>query len=308
MQIMMTHLYQPQRSASIPTLRQLSCFKQAAEHLTFTQAAESLEMSQPAFSSAIRELEITLGAILFDRSMRRVRLTPAGESVRAQVSWMIATFDQGMDDMLQRLQRRSHVIRIHCIPSAWQWIAPYMAQFQQHYPEVQFQMNDMHSDALAQSITQGDADIAVGVYFDAPAHIESRLITTDEILVAVSQRHPLAHQSRLHWYDLKDQSLVILRRGSTYDMIAATLQAQGVNMNTPQNLWSIESLYAVVHNDLKVGVISSLNKQALTDPQLRYLPVSRPQLTRKICLMKHGRRDDTPLLVQSFWDSLCDTL
>lgn len=304
----MTHVFQPQRSAPIPTLRQLSCFKQAAEHPTFTQAAESLEMSQPAFSSAIRELEITLGATLFDRSMRRVRLTPAGESVRAQVSWMIATFDQGMDDMLQRLQHRSHVIRIHCIPSALQWIAPYMAKFQAHYPEVQFQMDDMHSDTLAQSITQGDADIAVGLHFDTPAHIDSRLIATDEILVAVSERHPLAQHAKLYWRDLKDQSLVVLRRGSTYEMIAATLQAQGVNMNTPQNLWSIESLYAVVHNDLKVGVISSLNKQALADPQLCYLPVSRPHLARKICLMKHGQRADTPLLVQSFWDLLCDTL
>lgn len=304
----MTHVFQPQRSAPIPTLRQLSCFKQAAEHPTFTQAAQALDMSQPAFSSAIRELEITLGATLFDRSMRRVRLTPAGESVRAQVNWMIATFDQGMDDMLQRLQHRSHVIRIHCIPSALQWIAPYMAQFQQTYPEVQFQMEDMHSDTLAQSITQGDADIAVGVHFDTPAHIDSRLITTDEILVAVSERHPLAQQSKLHWRDLKDQSLVVLRRGSTYDMIAATLQAQGVNINSPQNLWSIESLYAVVHNELKVGVISSLNKQALADPQLCYLPVTRPQLARKICLMKHARQADTPLLVQSFWDSLCDAL
>ncbi|QMV71874.1 LysR family transcriptional regulator [Comamonas piscis] len=304
----MTHVFQPQRSAPIPTLRQLSCFKQAAEHPTFTQAAESLEMSQPAFSSAIRELEITLGATLFDRSMRRVRLTPAGESVRAQVSWMIATFDQGMDDMLQRLQHRSHVIRIHCIPSALQWIAPYMAKFQAHYPEVQFQMDDMHSDTLAQSITQGDADIAVGLHFDTPAHIDSRLIATDEILVAVSERHPLAQHATLYWRDLKDQSLVVLRRGSTYEMIAATLKAQGVNMNTPQNLWSIESLYAVVHNDLKVGVISSLNKQALADPQLCYLPVSRPHLARKICLMKHGKRADTPLLVQSFWDLLCDTL
>ena len=304
----MTHVFQPQRSAPIPTLRQLSCFKQATEHPTFTQAAHSLDMSQPAFSSAIRELEITLGATLFDRSMRRVRLTPAGESVRAQVSWMIATFDQGMEDMLQRLQHQSHVIRIHCIPSASQWIAPYMAQFQERYPEVQFQLDDMHSDTLAQSISQGDADIAVGLYFDAPAHVELRLVTSDEIVVAVSKHHPLAQQNKLYWRDLKDQSLVVLRRGGTYDMIAGVLQEQGVDVNGPQNLLSIESLYAVVHSDLKIGVISCLSKQAHFDQELCYLPVTRPQLARKICLMKHGKQADTPLLVQTFWDMLCDTL
>lgn len=304
----MTHVFQPQRSAPIPTLRQLSCFKQAAEHPTFTQAAQVLDMSQPAFSSAIRELEITLGATLFDRSMRRVRLTPAGESVRAQVNWMIATFDQGMQDMHQRLQHRSQVLRIHCIPSALQWIAPFMAQFQQRYPEVQFQMEDMHSDVLAESIKHGDADIAVGLHLDTPMCIESRLILTDEIMAVVSQRHPLAQLRKLHWHDLKDQSLVVLRRGNTYDMIAAVLLEQGVNMNAPQNLMSIESLYALVHSHLKVGVISSLNRQALRDQQLCYLPVDRPQLARKISLMKHCRRADTPLLVQTFWDMLCDEL
>ena len=304
----MTHVFQPQRSAPIPTLRQLSCFKQAAEHPTFTQAAQALDMSQPAFSSAIRELEITLGATLFDRSMRRVRLTPAGESVRAQVSWMIATFDQDMEDMHQRLQRQSQLIRVHCIPSASQWIAPRMGRFQQRHPQVQFELDDMHSDTLAESITQGDADIAIGLHFDTPLHIESRLITTDEMMVVVSQRHPLARLPKLYWKDLKDQSLVVLRRGNTYDMVASALKEQGVEINGPQNLSSIESLYAVVHSDLKVGVISSMSRQAHQDPQLCYLPVSRPHLARKICLMKHGRRADTPLLVQTFWDMLCDEL
>ncbi|MEJ5150737.1 LysR family transcriptional regulator [Comamonas sp. MYb396] len=304
----MTHVYQPQRSASIPTLRQLSCFKQAAEHPTFTQAAQSLAMSQPAFSSAIRELELTLGVTLFDRSMRRVRLTPAGESVRAQVSWMIATFDQGMEEMLQRLQHQSHAIRIHCIPSASQWIAPYMAQFQQRHPEVHFVLDDMHSDTLIESITQGDADIAVGLQFDTPSHIDSRLIATDEIMVVLSPRHPLAQQAKLHWHHLKDQPLAVLRRGNTYDMITTVLREQGVHVNVPHNLSSIESLYALVHSDLKVGLISSLSKQAHSDPQLCYLPIARPQLARKICLMKHGKQAGTPLLVQAFWDMLCDTL
>lgn len=304
----MTHVFQPQRSAPIPTLRQLSCFKQAAEHTTFTQAAQALDMSQPAFSSAIRELEITLGATLFDRSMRRVRLTPAGESVRTQVSWMIATYNEGMQDMMQRLQHQNHVIRIHCIPSFWQWLAPHMAQFQQRYPEVHFHLDDKHCDAVFQSLVQGDTDIAVGLQFSAAPDIDSRLISTDDILIAVSKQHPLAHRSRLYWLDLKDQPLVVLQRGTTYKSIAGLLREQGMDVNSRQNLSSIESMYAMVHSDLKIGVISSLNMQAHCDPELCYLPVTRPQLARKVCLMKHAKRADTPLLAQTFWDELCAAL
>jgi LysR family carnitine catabolism transcriptional activator len=304
----MTHVYLPQRSASIPTLRQLNCFKQAAEHATFTQAAQSIDMSQPAFSSAIRELELTLGVTLFDRSIRRVRLTPAGESVRSQVNWIIATFDQGLQDMLKRLQYQSHVIRVHCIPSFWQWIAPHMARFQQLHPEVHFRLDDKHSDDLLEAMLQGHIDIAVGPQCHPPADIDSRLIRTDEILIAISKRHSLTRQSKLHWLDLRDQALVVLQRGSAYESIASLLQEQGLDVNRHQNLSSIESLYAMVHNNLKIGVISELNKQAHWDPELCYLPVTRPQLARKICLMKHAKRAEMPLLVQSFWDMLCDTL
>ncbi|MFC3217321.1 hypothetical protein ACFODQ_05720 [Comamonas sp. JC664] len=76
-------------------------------------------------------------------------------------------------------------------------------------------------------------------------------------------------------------------------MITTVLREQGVHVNVPHNLSSIESLYALVHSDLKVGLISSLSKQAHTDPQLCYLPIARPQLARKICLMKHGKQADT---------------
>ncbi|MFC3217320.1 LysR family transcriptional regulator substrate-binding protein [Comamonas sp. JC664] len=134
--------------------------------------------------------------------------------MRAQVSWMIATFDQAWRRCSSGCSTRAAIritasigIAVDCAVHGPVPAAP---------PEVHFVLDDMHSDTLIESITQGDADIAVGLHFDMPAHIDSRLITSDEIVVVVSPRHPLAQQAKLHWHDLKDQPLAVLRRGNTY--------------------------------------------------------------------------------------------
>ncbi|MET8796116.1 LysR family transcriptional regulator [Nocardia sp. NPDC004568] len=61
--------------------RDLRYFAAVAEQLNFTRAAESLFVSQPALSKQIRALERQLGAPLFDRDGRSVRLTPVGEAL-----------------------------------------------------------------------------------------------------------------------------------------------------------------------------------------------------------------------------------
>lgn len=302
----MTNIHQQSKPTSMPTLRQLHCFQQAAEHSTFTQAAQSLAMSQPAFSSAIAELEKNLGTVLFDRSMRRVQLTCAGKSVRTQVSWMISNFEQGITHIQQQLQSRNHAIAIHCTPSALPWITPRMAEFLHCHPEARFTLDDVHSDSLSTSITQGTVDIAVGLGCGTQPDIQSCVIASDEIVAVLSKHHPLAKRAKLQWNDLKDQALVMLQRGHSHGLIAPVLQERG--LGKPQKLLAIESLHAMVHSNLKIGLISSLNKQKHLGPELCYLPLVQPLLTSKISLMRKARRNNTPILVQRFWDALCKTL
>jgi DNA-binding transcriptional LysR family regulator len=113
-----------------PSLRQLSCFKEVATHRSFSRAAQALSMSQPALSSAIRELETLLGTALFDRSTHHVRLTSAGEAVRPQVEWMINNFVQGVQDLQQLLKYQADTVRISCIPSTTHLLAPWLATWQ----------------------------------------------------------------------------------------------------------------------------------------------------------------------------------
>src|SRR5215467_3892544 len=76
--------------------RELRIFLALTEELHFGRTAERLGISQPGVSEALRGLESRLGVRLFDRTSRRVRLTPAGEALKRGLVPALAALDQAL--------------------------------------------------------------------------------------------------------------------------------------------------------------------------------------------------------------------
>jgi len=79
-------------------LRELRIFLTLADELHFGRTAKRLGISQPGVSEAVRVLESRLGVKVFDRTSRRVRLTPAGEALRRNLEPALAAVDQALAD------------------------------------------------------------------------------------------------------------------------------------------------------------------------------------------------------------------
>ena len=292
-----------------PTLRQLSCFKEVATHRSFSRAAQALSMSQPALSSAIRELELLLGITLFDRSTHHVRLTSAGEAVRPQVEWMINNFVQGVEDLQQLLKYQADTIRIACIPSTTHLLTPWLAEWQQSHPMVDLKIQDLRNDDLLASVANGGADIGLGLEFTIPATVETQFVTEDEVMAVVPANHRLAKLTELKWADLSDEPLSVLARGSTYEMIASVLEQQGVGIGYTETLTYTESMYAMVRSGLRIGLISRLYTHGRLDDGIVTLPLKSPELSRRICLMTRSATNTRRrAVVQECWDFLCGKL
>src|SRR5260370_20771391 len=90
-----------------PELRELRIFLVLADELHFGRTAERLGISQPGVSEAIRVLESRLGVKVFDRTSRRVRLTPAGEELKRTLGPALAALDQALAGTSQP----SHALR-----------------------------------------------------------------------------------------------------------------------------------------------------------------------------------------------------
>lgn len=299
----------PRKPRPTPSLRQLSCFKEVATQRSFSRAAQALSMSQPALSSAIRELELLLGITLFDRSTHHVRLTSAGEAVRPQVEWMINNFVQGVEDLQQLLKYQADTIRIACIPSTTHLLAPWLAEWQRTHPMVDLKLQDMRNDDLLTAVANGGADIGLGLEFTVPPSVETRFVTEDEVMAVLPASHRLAKQSVLKWTDLSDEPLVVLARGSTYEMIASMLDQQGVGISHTETLSYTESMYALVRSGLRIGLISRLYTYGRHSDDLVMRPLQSPELSRRICLMTRSASNSSRRsIVNECWNFLAEQM
>ncbi|MFA7292550.1 MAG: LysR substrate-binding domain-containing protein [Rhodocyclaceae bacterium] len=119
----------------LPSLDPLKGFEAAARHLSFTQAAAELHLTQSAISRQIQTLEDQLGVKLFQREVRRLKLTPAGETLYRVVGEMLSRLADVCAG-LRATQRRPQVNITAVVGIASLWLVPRLAAFQAEQPDV----------------------------------------------------------------------------------------------------------------------------------------------------------------------------
>ena len=154
-----------------PTLRQLRGFQAVARHRSFSRAAQALSLTQPALSSAIRDLERLLDVTLFDRSTHHVALTEQGASLLPQVDWLLNSFEHGVDDMHRTLAGGIRRLRVAALPSTMHLLAPALAAWQREHPEVAVCVRDLLNDDLLAALVAGEVDIGLGAELDRPVGV-----------------------------------------------------------------------------------------------------------------------------------------
>jgi LysR family transcriptional regulator, glycine cleavage system transcriptional activator len=116
----------------------IRAFEAAARTGSFRDAANELHLTPSAVSHAIRKLESTMSTMLFERSARSVRLTPAGENLMRHAGAAFDNLRRGMEEVAGR---GPQLLRVHSAPSfAAQWLAPRLAQFLAAEPKLEVRL------------------------------------------------------------------------------------------------------------------------------------------------------------------------
>ncbi len=168
--------------------RQLRYFTAVGQLKSFSQAAERCFISQSAISHQIAKLEQDMGVKLFDRSTRNVELTAAGERLMPVAAEALAIEARAREVVREPRNR----IRITANMSFAAQSLEAIASVREAHPglEIDFVLRDF-SDRMA-AITSGDADVAlIRGEVDRPG-LQSVSLGMQDLLVAVSRRHPLA--------------------------------------------------------------------------------------------------------------------
>lgn len=186
--------------------RHLLVFEAAARTGSFTRAANELNVQQPAVSAAVKQLERSLGTLLFARAHRAVTLTHAGERLYNDVS---AAFERihRTARMLSLRGAQDHVTLSASTAFAHYWMVPRLARFHGDHPDIDLRLQtserepDLDAEAISLAIRRGDGDWP---------GCESHLIAPEVISPIAAPRVMAAATGLASVADLRDQSLIHL--------------------------------------------------------------------------------------------------
>ncbi|HKK36177.1 MAG TPA: LysR substrate-binding domain-containing protein [Paracoccaceae bacterium] len=167
------------------TLKQLRYFEALARHGHFGRAAEACSISQPALSLQIKELEGALGAALFERGARQVRLTGLGEAFAARVREILRSVDELAD--LARAEGGSLAgrLRIGVIPTVAPYLLPTLiADLTRRHAGLDIHVRETLTPRLLRELSDGRLDTAiVALPISEPAFAEVPLFSEEFVLV-----------------------------------------------------------------------------------------------------------------------------
>lgn len=215
-------IYQERMSRRLPPLLATRYFEAVARHLSFTQAAEELHLSQGAISLQIRKLETFLDTALFIRHARHIELTETGRLFYHASRTLLDGFETAVDDIMD--PNHLQTLTISTIPTiSILWLMPRLASFTSQQPHIEVRVVsdirtvDMHSDNIDVSLRVGrfpgkrypdNAPAVDLVLLEDWTGIEADFLFTD-VLVPVASKQWYATQAPIrHVSDFTSASLI----------------------------------------------------------------------------------------------------
>lgn len=212
----------------------LAAFRAVAEQMSFRKAAEELYLTQPAVSMQIKALEEDLGAQLFDRTGRRLRLTQAGallyERARQSNELLEATGDQ-IAALGGRYESR---LSLGASTTIAQYVLPgLLGAFCQAHPDIRPTLTSGNTEHIVEAVEKGS--IALGFIEGPPRsnNVRTEPFLRDELVLIAPRAHRWARRGKISLAELAHEPLLMRERGSgTRRVIELALEHAGLSFNS----------------------------------------------------------------------------
>ena len=278
---------------------QLYIFQTVASHLSFSRAAEALEITQPAVSIQVQELERFLGITLFHRRPRGLRMTDSGDAVLAYSQQIFSLSSQLMNTVQEMEGLKSGHLVLGASTTPGEYVLPLVVgRFRQVYPGIHVKLAIGNTQTIIQRIL--DRDLDLGMVGDHVEEYSSELemvdYQEDEIVLVTAPSHPAASLGRLTPEQVVDLGLVAREEGSaTRRSAESQFQKLGVTPNIVVELGSNQAVKQAAAAGGGIGIISRLGITAeLKAGMLTVLEVAGWECRRTLTLVQPRDRYLSP--------------
>jgi len=264
----------------------LKTFRAVARTGSFAAAAEKVALTQAAVSLQMRGLELALSRQLFDRSARQIALTRQGMEIQPKIEQIL--------DLLAELETQpvdgmEGPVTIGAVVSVIGALSLVVARLKTEHPRLDVRLLSARSDELAVMVEQGEVDIAAVVARAddmLPETLKWTTLYTEPLVLVVSRDIVDTDPQRI----LRTHGFLRFdRRVRTGRVVEQALQSLGLTVSEYLELNSIETIVALVRENVGVAVLPLLHRANWqADPALRVLSIGSTPLLRTVGMIQRA--------------------
>lgn len=264
--------------------KNMRAFVAVATSSTFAEAAQKLFISQPALSSAIKNMESQLGGKLFSRSTRKVELTPEGRSFLPKVQRVLADYDGAISDVKALFTAQKGSLVISAMPSFAEGPLPQIIQlFSKRYPNISIRVLDVVMEQVIDNVLKERAEL--GFVF-APQTLQGLAFTkllTDKFCVIMPVDHPLASGISCNLSQLVVFPFIAMNRESTVRRwLDEIMHEAHIALNIVAEASQLGTIGQLVANNVGIAIVPQLCKLQMQSKGLVCLPIDDLSLVKEI--------------------------
>ncbi len=238
-------------------IRQLEIFLVVAEELHFARASERLHLAQSSVSGAVAAIERELGGPVFDRSSRRVALTPAGRLLVERATEVVRSMDDAVRNVKALIDGASGELRVGYSFAAVFALELLTERMAAERPTTRLDPIELYGPLAHQALLDGEVDLALIWFAGAHRDLEALEVAQRPFVAILRHDHPLADADPLHLRDLSGEQFVLSPRTQNpgfYDAIGERCLAAGFAPEVRQHVGGFRSVRTIIGASGGVGM------------------------------------------------------
>jgi len=274
-------------------LHLLRLFVAVVENDGVVAGAKALNLSQPAVSRGVRELESQLGLTLLERTSRRVRLSPDGAEVYAYAKSVFVA-ERNVEETVQGLKGLARgTLRIGASTTIATYVLPaIISEFARRHPTVDLRLSAVHTRVIIEQLRAYELDVALAEAPVSDADIEVNPWRLDEMVMIAAPNHRLAGKRSVSNADLAGEMFLLREPESgTRNIVTRALDQAGIAVERSMSIDGTEVIKQVVAEGLGIAVVSRFAiVDQLARKRLVILNVPALHVTRPFNRLSLGQR------------------
>lgn len=239
------------------SLAKFEIFSTVVELGSLTKAGETLGLTQSAVSHAIASLESEWGFSLLNRGRSGINLTNNGEHVLKYIREILKWNEEMLQEIANINGLTTGKVRIGTFSSvSAQWLPEILKDFHEYYPSIEIKLLEGNYDDIEYWISNGIVDFGF-VSLPTLHRFEVIPLKKDRMLCLLYDEHPLVHQKELSFEMIKEEPLIMSKKGSDNDL-RRLLEENNITPNIKFELADDQAIFSMVQHGIGIAILPEM--------------------------------------------------